>query len=67
MNRRQFLTTSSTALAAAGFGIHRAWAAGADPIGSCGLFLQKELLPEPVIIESLDLFERGCNWFARAR
>mgnify|MGYP001812293287 CR=1 FL=1 len=32
-----------------------------------GRILQRDLLPGPVIIESIDLFERGGDWFVRAR
>ncbi len=38
-----------------------------DPAGNYGPFLQRDLLPEPVVIESLDLIRVGKNWFVRAR
>ncbi len=41
-------------------------APGADSIGWNSI-LRRELIPDAVIIESLDLFERGGNWFIRAR
>lgn len=59
MNRRHFLATSSGALASA--------AAEADPVAGLGPFIRHDLLPDAVIIDSLDLFERGGNWFVRAR
>lgn len=37
-----------------------------DPVASPA-FLQQRFFPSPVILESLDLFEREGNWFVRAR
>ena len=38
-----------------------------DPIGRYGPFLRRDRLPDPIIIESIDLFERDRTWFVRAR
>jgi len=67
MNRRDFLASGSAAVAAPMFGAGRGFAHGDDPIGTYGPFLRQDHLPEPVIIESIDLFERDGHWFVRAR
>ena len=36
-----------------------------DPIGTFQPFVQRERLPNPVIIQSLELYERSDNWFIR--
>ena len=61
MNRRSFIKTM--ALASAMPVVARA----SDPLGEFPRFVQRGKLTHPVIIKSLDLFERGGNWFIRAR
>ena len=38
-----------------------------DPIGTFKPLIQRDRLPDPVIIESLELYKRGGDWFIRAR
>lgn len=38
-----------------------------DPIGRFDPFIDRKHLPNPVIVESLDLLERDGHWFVRAR
>ena len=68
MDRRNFLFSACMPAAAvlAG-GIHAGHGKPVDPIGIFKPFIQRGLLPGPVIIESLDLHERDGNWFIRAR
>ena len=61
MNRRAFLSTLAAGPAVGSMTL------GAAPGGRPAPFLRREHLPAPVIIESLALFERGGNWFVRAR
>lgn len=70
IDRRTFISGSS-ALAALAIGQQGAaqpkhYPAG-DPAGNYGPFLRRDLFPEPVVIESLDLLEIEGNWFVRAR
>lgn len=67
MKRREFLYTTSAALAATGFGLRCGWAGEVDPVGPFEPVFQRELLSGPVVIDSLDLFTRDGNWFVRAR
>ncbi len=68
MDRRNFLFSACIpATAALAGGIHAGHGKPVDPIGIFQPFIQKDSLPDPVIIESLDLHERGGNWFIRAR
>jgi L-alanine-DL-glutamate epimerase-like enolase superfamily enzyme len=68
MNRRRFLSSTSISAAAllAG-GFPRVHSKPVDPIGSFKPLIQRDRLPDPVIIESLELYERDGNWFIRAR
>ena len=68
MDRRNFLASACMPAAAvlAG-GIHAGHGKPVDPIGIFQPFIQRDRLPDPVIIESLDLHERDGNWFIRAR
>ena len=68
MDRRNFLFSACIPAAAvlAG-GIHAGHGKPVDPIGIFKPFIQRDRLPDPVIIESLDLHERDGNWFIRAR
>jgi L-alanine-DL-glutamate epimerase-like enolase superfamily enzyme len=48
-------------------GSPQAHSKSADPIGTFKPLIQRDRLPDPVIIESLELYERSGNWFIRAR
>ena len=68
MDRRNFLFSACIPAAAAlAGGIHAGHGKPVDPIGVFKPFIQRDRLPDPVIIESLDLHERDGNWFIRAR
>ena len=68
MDRRNFLFSACIpATAALAGGIHAGHGKPVDPIGVFKPFIQRDRLPDPVIIESLDLHERDDNWFIRAR
>ncbi len=71
MNRRTFISKAAPlALAPGSLGFAASNASknpAADPIVSDGPLLKRELFTSPVIIESLDLFERDGTWFVRAR
>ena len=68
MDRRNFLFSACIpATAALAGGIHAGHGKPVDPIGGFKPFIQRDRLPDPVIIESLDLHERDGNWFIRAR
>ncbi|HIG83046.1 MAG TPA: hypothetical protein EYQ23_03125 [Verrucomicrobiales bacterium] len=68
MNRRSFLfSTSIPATAVFMGGIPQGHSKPVDPIGTFKPFIQRDRLPNPVIIESLELYERGGDWFIRAR
>ena len=68
MNRRNFLfSTSMPAVAVLAGGIHQVHGKPVDPIGVFRPFIQRDRLPDPVVIESLDLHERDGNWLIRAR
>lgn len=70
INRRAFIKGSS-ALAALGLGQYsfassKRYPSG-DPAGNYGPFLRRDLFPDPILIESLDLLEVDGNWFVRVR
>ncbi|HIO21551.1 MAG TPA: mandelate racemase/muconate lactonizing enzyme family protein, partial [Nitrospirales bacterium] len=68
MNRRSFLfSTSIPAAAVLMGGIPQAHSKPVDPIGTFKPLIQRDRLPDPVIIQSLELYERDDNWFIRAR
>ena len=48
-------------------GLPQAHSKSADPIGTFKPLIQRDRLLDPVIIESLELYERSGNWFIRAR
>lgn len=70
INRRAFISSSSAlaalALASPGAAQSKRYPEG-DPAGNYGPFLRRDLFPDPVILESLDLLQVGQNWFVRAR
>ena len=68
MKRRSFILSKS--LSAATFlmgGIAKSQSAVSDPIGTFKPFIARNRLPDPIIIESLELYNRGSQWFIRAR
>ena len=68
INRRSILFSTSVPATAALFGtIRQGQSKSVDPIGTFKPILQRDQLPDPVIIESLALHNRGGNWFIRAR
>jgi L-alanine-DL-glutamate epimerase-like enolase superfamily enzyme len=68
MNRRSFLFSTSIPAAAVLMGeIPQGHSKPADPIGNFKPLIQRDRLPDPVIIESLELYKRGGDWFIRAR
>lgn len=68
MDRRSFLYSTGVSAAAVYVGgPPQAHSKSADPIGTFKPFIQRDRLPDPVIIESLELYKRGRNWFIRAR
>ena len=68
INRRNFLfSTSMPAAAVLVGGIPQGHSKPVDPIGTFEPFIQRDRLPDPVMIDSLDLHERDGNWFIRAR
>ncbi len=68
LNRRKFLfSTSMPAAAVLVGGIPQGHSKPVDPIGTFKPFIQRDRLPDPVVIESLDLHKRDGNWFIRAR
>ena len=68
MNRRSFLfSTSIPAAAILMGGIPQSHGKSVDPIGTFKPLVQRDRLPNPVIIQSLELYERDDNWFIRAR
>lgn len=68
INRRNFLFSTSMPAAAVLVGATpQGHSKPADPIGTFEPFIQRDHLPDPVIIDSLDLHGRDGNWFIRAR
>ena len=67
MNRRKFLLAKSFSAAAVlmGEGSNSQGKAG-DPIGTFKPFIARDRLPDPVIIESIELYKRDSHWFIRA-
>ncbi len=67
MNRRNFLfSTSIPAATVLMGGIPQGHSKPIDPIGTFKPLVQRDRLPNPVIIQSLELYERDGNWFIRA-
>ena len=67
MNRRSFLFSSSITPTVLTGTILRGYSKSADPIGIFKPLVQRDQLANPVIIQSLELYERDKNWFIRAR
>ena len=63
VGRRAFIASAGAALAAPAAPAQTQ----ADPAGGFAPVVRRKLLPDPVVVESLDLFERGGDWFVRAR
>ena len=67
MNRRSFLFSTSITTTVLTGTILRGYSKSADPIGIFKPFVQRDRLANPVIIQSLELYERENNWFISAR
>ena len=68
MNRRKFLLSASISTASFyASGICQERRNTHDPIGTFEPFIQRGRLPHSVIIQSLELYKKGKNWFIRAR
>ena len=68
MKRRSFIFSKSIPAAVVMMGgIARSGTKDLDPIGSFVPFISRERLPDPIIIDSLELYERNSEWFIRAR
>jgi L-alanine-DL-glutamate epimerase-like enolase superfamily enzyme len=68
MNRRRFLVSTTIPTAAVLMdGLSQGHSEPIDPIGTFHPLIRRDRLPDPVIIQSLELYERGGNWFIRAR
>ena len=67
MNRRSFLFSTSITTTVLTGTILRGYSKSADPIGIFKPFVQRDRLANPVIIQSLELYERDSNWFICAR
>ena len=67
MNRRSFLFSTSITTTVLTGAILRGYSKSVDPIGIFKPFVQRDRLANPVIIQSLELYERDSNWFICAR
>ena len=67
MNRRSFLFSTSITTTVLTGTILRSYSKSVDPIGIFKPFVQRDRLANPVIIQSLELYERENNWFISAR
>ena len=67
MNRRNFLSAITAGAGGRAASVCAADLGQSDPIGDFSEFIDRTALPDPVIIDSLSLFERGGNWFVRSR
>ena len=67
MNRRSFLFSTSITTTVLTGTILRGYSKSVDPIGIFKPFVQRDRLANPVIIQSLELYERENNWFISAR
>lgn len=65
ITRRQFLARSSVATALVATG--SSFANPVDPIGRYGPILRRDLFPDAIIIESMELVQVGRNWFVHVR
>ena len=62
MNRRSFLFSTSITTTVLTGAILRGYSKSVDPIGIFKPFVQRDRLANPVIIQSLELYERDSNW-----
>ena len=67
MNRRSFLFSTSITTTVLTGAILRGYSKSVDPIGIFKPFVQRDRLANPVIIQSLELYERDSNWFICVR
>lgn len=67
MNRRSFLFSTSITTTVLTGTILRGYSKSVDPIGIFKPFVQRDRLANPVIIQSLELYERDSNWFICVR
>ena len=68
MNRRTFLHSASIPLVSTILrGPVQGYSMALDPIGEFDPIVRRKHLRNPVIIESLELYEKNGNWFIRAR
>ena len=68
INRRKFISSTSISLSAMLMNtLSQDSSNPEDTIGDFKPFIEKDNLPNPVIIESLSMFKRDKNWFIRAR
>ncbi len=68
MNRRTFLHSASIPLVSTILrGPVQGYSIALDPIGEFDPIVRRKHLRNPVIIESLELYEKNGNWFIRAR
>lgn len=68
MNRRTFLHSASIPLVSTIMrGTPKGYSMPSDPIGKFDPIVQRNRLPDPVIIQALELYEKNDNWFIRAR
>ena len=67
MNRRSFLFSTSITTTVLSGAILRGYSKSVDPIGNFKPFVQRDRLANPVIIQSLELYERDSNWFICAQ
>lgn len=68
MNRRAFIYSSVIPLLGTiKRGPSQSYGMISDPAGDFNPIIQQKLLKDPVIIESLNLYEKNGNWFIRVR
>ena len=68
MNRRTFIYSSVIPLLGTIMrGPSKSYGITSDPAGDFDPIVKRKNLKEPVIIKSLDLYEKNGNWFIRAR
>ena len=68
MNRRDFIYSSAIPLLGTIMsGSSQSYGKISDPAGDFNPIVRRKLLKDPVIIESLNLYEKNGNWFIRVR
>ena len=68
MNRRDFIYSSAIPLLGTIMsGSSQSYGMISDPAGDFNPIVRRKLLKDPVIIESLNLYEKNGNWFIRVR